>query len=393
MNNIFTCKICQLELANSRKLSGHLKTAHKLTAKAYFDKYIDISKHICPYCSDVLKFHSLLMGYSNTCGKRDCVNKYLSEYNKTDEYRRKYETTMLTKYGSKYPAQVKSIREKQIQTNIEKYGGATPASSKEVIEKMKQTNLSRLGVEFPGQAKCCIDKMKETSIVRYGVDNFSKTEAFKTGFAVDGKYRKKTKNTNIERYGFEHQMKNNTIKEKQKNTCLRKYAVDNIFKLEETQEQKKKTMLERYGKEYSAQVPEIASKMRKKIIFDSISFDSNAEIEVYKFCKISGLKFKYQPCQLEFVDSDGIKHFYYPDFKIEGRLVEVKGDHLWQNGELYFPYRNTLTEAELEEKDKVYHAKSLCMKENKVILLLQSQIATGEFKEILQKELHLSFYN
>jgi hypothetical protein len=391
MNDIFICKICQLKLEDSRKLSYHLRKIHKITSKNYYDQYIDTNEHNCPYCTGILKFHSLLTGYSNTCGKRDCVNKYLSDYNKTDEYRKKYETTMLAKYGSKYPAQVKSIREKQIQTNIEKYGGATPASSKEVIEKMKQTNLSRLGVEFPGQAKCCIDKMKETSITRYGADNFSKTEVFKAGFAVDGEYRKKTKNTNIEKYGFEHQMKNTTIKEKQKNTCLMKYGVENIFKLEETQEQKKKTMLERYGKEYSAQVPEIASKMRKKIVFDDISFDSKAEIEVYKFCKSSRLKFKYQPCQLEFVDSVGVKHFYYPDFEIEGRLVEVKGDHLWKDGELYFPYRNTLTEAELEEKDRVYHAKFLYMKENRVILLLQSQIATGEFKEILNKELHLSF--
>lgn len=385
----FECLICGKNFDNSRKLSSHIRKEHGIEIKDYFDSYIEPFEHVCKYCGKPLIFKSFVVGYTNTCGAKECVRKRISDYNKTEEYKQKYESTMLKKYGTKYPAQNPEIHSKQINTNLARYGGKSPASSKNVVEKMKKTNIERIGVSFPGQSAECVEKMKETSIKRYGVENFSKTEEFKQGYSEAGKYRTKTKETNIKKYGFEHQMKNENIKTKVKKTCSERYGVENVIQYDKFKHKKNNTMLERYGYEYSAQSPEIASKMRKRIIFDGIAFDSNAEIEIYKFCKENKLTFTYQPKHIEYIDSKNRKHYYNPDFEIEGRLIEVKGDYLWKEGKLYFPYRNNLTEQELAEKDDIYLSKSNCMLENNVLLLLQSQIATGEYKKILNEELNL----
>ena len=121
-----------------------------------------------------------------------------------------------------------------------------------------------------------------------------------------------------------------------------------------------------------------------KKIFDGICFDSGAEIEVYKFCKNNKLEIKYQPRSFTYTDSLGKNHVYIPDFEIEGKLYEVKGNHLWKNGHVWFPYRNKLTEKELQQIDARDLAKTECMKVNKVKVILTSEIV--KLGSILRKE-------
>jgi hypothetical protein len=112
----------------------------------------------------------------------------------------------------------------------------------------------------------------------------------------------------------------------------------------------------------------------KKYPYDDLNFDSKAEIEVYKFCKKNNLKVKYQPCSFKYMDSLGRTHSYIPDFEIEGKLYEVKGNHLWKDGKIYFPYRNTLTESELKKIDARDLAKTECMRANNVTVIPSTDI-------------------
>ena len=68
-------------------------------------------------------------------------------------------------------------------------------------------------------------------------------------------------------------------------------------------------------------------------------------------------------------------HKYFPDFEINGRLYEVKGNHLLKDNKLYFPYRTGLTEAELNIIDDIYAAKDACMKENNIIVIRSSELS------------------
>ena len=71
----------------------------------------------------------------------------------------------------------------------------------------------------------------------------------------------------------------------------------------------------------------------KKVLheLDGITFDSSWELAVYIYVRDFGIPFKYHP-DISFPyknDNDDEKfHLYKPDFKIQNKLVEIKGDHL-----------------------------------------------------------------
>lgn len=89
-------------------------------------------------------------------------------------------------------------------------------------------------------------KRQKTKLERYG-DPFYKDVS-------------KTKQTNIEKYGFEWFTQSDEFKNKAKNTKLEKYGDSNFSNLEKN----KRTCLQRYGVEYVTQVPEIVDKIQNK---------------------------------------------------------------------------------------------------------------------------------
>ena len=215
-----------------------------------------------------------------------------------------------------------------------------------------------------------VEKIKQTKLLRYGSENYNNAErnkeTLKRKYGTDCSFKIKEVKTLIkekwnERYGG-HPMKSKEVR----------------MKLEES-------MIQKYGFRNASQVPNICSKKSKhKYNLDDYSFDSKAEFLVYKFCKENGLKVVYQPKSIEYKDSLSKSHQYIPDFEIEGKLYEVKGDYLLTNeNKLYFPYRNTLTETELNEFDSRDEAKTQCMKDNHVTIIRTSQI--NELGKIIVK--------
>ncbi|MGI0076380.1 MAG: DUF7487 domain-containing protein [Nitrosopumilaceae archaeon] len=105
------------------------------------------------------------------------------------------------------------------------------------LRMIKQTNLERYGVEHPLQANEIREKYKQTMIDKYGVENPLQGESAK----------EKRIQTNLERYGVEYPLQNKKIYEKTKQALLKRYGVEHPSYLESAKEKRIQTNLERYG--------------------------------------------------------------------------------------------------------------------------------------------------
>ena len=76
---------------------------------------------------------------------------------------------------------------------------------------------------------------------------------------------KKTKETNLLKYGVEAPLQNKDILQKTKETCIERYGVENPGQCKFVQEKMRKTSLERYGVENPMQCEEIAAKLCETI--------------------------------------------------------------------------------------------------------------------------------
>ena len=57
-----------------------------------------------------------------------------------------------------------------------------------------------------------------------------------------------------------------------------------------------------------------------------MKFDSTWEVLVYEFCMENGIEVEYSPNIVFEYECFGEIHTYHPDFIINGKLYEVKGD-------------------------------------------------------------------
>lgn len=84
---------------------------------------------------------------------------------------------------------------------------------------------------------------------------------------------------------------------------------------------------------------------------------------MYKYCIEHHLSVMYQQQIIEYYDDNNKRHFYHPDFMINGKLYEVKGDHLLRDGKLYNPYLNEYS-----------YCKQKCLDDNDVIIISSKEI-------------------
>ena len=344
-----------------------------------------------------------------------CNSEKISEAHKTrtkeekTKIAEKIKQTKLAKYGDENYHNIEQAkktklerygdvnftnREKYKKTFTERYDCENPMQFNEFVEKHKQTCLNHFGCENPSQADEIKKKKLETCFEHYGAQYFLQTE--------EGK--KKLKEAMLEKCGCEFPLQTDFFKTKRKETCLEKYGVEffsqsgqfrEILKEKfgeaigwanpQIYEKFKSTMLSRYGCEHPSQSSLIASHKRHKIPYDGLSFDSEPEVRVYKFCKENSIPVKYQPRSFAYTDSLGKDHVYFPDFEISGKLYELKGEHLWKDGHIWFPYRNLLDEKELAAIDARDLAKTECMKANNVRVVFSNELSRF-LEKVKQKE-------
>lgn len=167
----------------------------------------------------------------------------------------------------------------------------------------------------------------------------------------------------IERYGVEHALQVKEFRQKAKETCIERYGVENYTQTQECLDKMQATCQERYGVINYSQTKEWSHKRQKRILFDGIYFDSSWEVIIFKYCKINNIPCEYQPnITFEYTYDNNIHH-YHPDFLIDGKLYEVKGEQFFDGGKMICPYNRN------EYKDGLAEAKHQCMIKNDIIIL------------------------
>lgn len=194
----------------------------------------------------------------DNCGnnREVCYNNYnkqtnnnIKKYYCLDCKEVKTKETCLEKYGYENPNSSDIIKEKIISTNIEKYGVRNVFQSEKIKEKIRETNtikygknhynnreksketcLERYGVEHPMQNEDIKQKSKDSCMEKYGVESYMQTKEFRKVSMTFYKNNwdeitKKTKITNLDKYGVENVFANYQIQEKIKETCLKRYGV------------------------------------------------------------------------------------------------------------------------------------------------------------------------
>ena len=241
-----------------------------------------------------------------------------------------------------------------------------------VHEKMKQTNLKRIGVEYQWQSKQVLEKVQETNLTRIGVRWPGQSE----------KCREKYRNTNMKRIGVEYPTQSQKIKEQilQKNN--ERYGGIG-FASKELSSKVKQKMQDKYGVDNIAKSFEYHRTSHKKYTNDKypdMTFGSNWEFKVYDFLTENHIEFEYQPAISFEYEYDGNKHTYHPDFLVNGKIYEIKGDQFFRinestgKEEMYLPWKGNLSDEEYEYKCGLYEAKHQCMIKNDVIILREYEL-------------------
>lgn len=171
---------------------------------------------------------------------------------------------------------------------MRQYGVPSRLQAQEIKDKIRATNLERYG------STCLMssEKVKETArnnqLKKYGVANISQLEEVK----------KKKEDASMKHYGCKTPLQAQEIKDKISQTNIANYGVGNPFKSGEFQKTLRKNL-------------------RKKYSYDDKYFDSSWELGVYIYCKDHNIPVEREPVELEYC-SQGQRHLYIPDLKIEG---------------------------------------------------------------------------
>ena len=345
----------------------------KFTQKLYhyFHNDPELKLGLCIICGNRCKFKNFNIGYFPHCSK-ECIIK--------DD----------------------GVANKRKQTNIERFGVENPFQSEEIKEKIKAFNYEQYGVPSYTQTQECKDKMKRTCNERFGCDFYSQTNEYKERFrntcyevfGVENPFqseeiKEKIKETNLKKFNKENYIQSEDYKiycrnkfgadsffqsDEYKRICNDKWGVDNYAQSNEYKERwdgeigvkSRQTCFLNYGVEYYNQSHVAAQTRVKQIPYKDLTFDSSWEVEVYKFCEEHNIPCEYQP-NIQFIyECEGKEHRYQPDFLINGKVYEVKGEQFFEDGKMICPYDR--------DKDKVYESKHQCMLNNGVIILRRFEI-------------------
>jgi len=191
------------------------------------------------------------------------------------------------------------------------------------------------------QKRDILSKRKQTNIEKYGYASASQNEEVK----------QRNVRSQLERTGYVGWQNKELQKEAQKlahseeaeakrhETCLEKYGVTHHFQNKEILDKQWASYQDRTGYDHPAHNPSVKHSI-KGYEFEGIHFDSSWELAYYIWLRDNGKGFIYHPpFYLTYLDDEETQHQYQPDFLVEGRFVEIKGDHFFnEKGEPYNHY-------------------------------------------------------
>ena len=273
--------------------------------------------------------------------------------------RTKATKTCVALYGGSTPLKSAAVRAKSATTKLEKYGDPTFNNK----EKATQTNLKKYGVVSTAQLEEVKEKSRKTKKEKYEDEYYNN--------------REKSAETCQERFGGNAPSSDPAVLKKIQSTMRANFGVKHPSQSKECQDRAKKALQEKFGVDNAMQNSNICNKsvqtrFRRYGSFinfrlydcDSFVFDSTYELAYYIFLRDRKIPFNLKPAPLSYCDETGKSHNYYPDFLVEGRYVEIKGEYyIDEDGILVHP----LTRKKLIEKTQ-------CMRNNNVLILLRKDL-------------------
>ncbi len=154
---------------------------------------------------------------------------------------------------------------------------------------------------------------------------------------------------------------------------MKNYGVDNVSKDPAIKARKKessqRTCMKKYGVLWPVQNPEVFKKIKRKLVYNGIEFDSFPEIAYYVWLTDNGIKFEYQPAVVFEYEHAGKKHYYHPDFLLvhSGEYVEIKSKQAFDKGKMINIYDRSF--------DDLAEAKHQCMLKNNVKIMVEDDYA------------------
>ena len=239
------------------------------------------------------------------------------------------------------------------------------------VTRLDSDNSTELiyNVVFPNQARVCEVCGKPVKFSAYYL-GYKKT----CSLSCAGKSaNQKGASVKLERYGSVNNRK------KVEETKFERYGDPNY----NNRNQARETCFKRYGGPTGNHDPAIKAKIRETnnklhngqysqnelFYYYGQSFHSSWELAVWIYCIDNNVPIIRDPCMFEYNDSNGETHSYTPDFMIDGKLVEIKGDQYFkEDGIMRFPYNkkkinNKWIDMTYEEKlyyNDLYERKHQC---------------------------------
>ena len=314
----------------------------------------DILEYRCEECGKLYTKRYVNLIISGLLCKNCCQKKAFNGKDWTDRLN-KAKKTKLLKYGDENYNNIKQTKK----TCLEKYGNEVAINSKTIQLKLKEKNLQMYGVEYSCQREDVKEKSRNTKIKRYNNPNYRNEE--------------KIKQTCLEKYGTEYVVQSDYFKNKSKETCLNNGYTNGGYS------------------------DEARKKIHKKYTYEGLNFDSKPELEYYIWLKDHNVNFEYQPnVKFEYSFNGGI-HYYYPDFKVNGILQEIKGLQFFENknpiGKMINPYDRS--------QDDKYEAKHQCMLSNGIQIITDytnienyiNETYTKDYCSLFRNDLEFPYIN
>lgn len=382
------CKICGKEFMSVGGLQLHVSQTHKLSSKEYYDSFLKKENEgFCRVCGKPTRFYSLSQGYAQYCCRK-CSDSSVEKHrrasetwhrnNSAESVNEKVKKTKFERYGNENY----NNSDKTRSTNIEKYGVDNVSKSADVKQKIRETkkdryddenynnrdkarktNLERYGSENPYLFGS--EEFLNTLIDRYGVENISQLDEYKKKISKANRENaqerlEKIRQTCNEKYGKDYANQSEIVKDKIKSSNQEKRNVDYAFQAEEVKEKIRQTCVDRYGVEYYSQSEEFHRNKLTRYFYDNEIFDSSYELCFYKYNKDIDVSIERNTDCFTYV-YEGQTHRYFPDFKVDGRYVEIKGAHFFSDGKMINPFDRS--------QDGLYDAKYHCMLDNGVEII------------------------
>jgi len=154
---------------------------------------------------------------------------------------------------------------------VNKNFGCVECMPKLKLLKTKNTCLNKYGFESSFKSKEVKDKIKKTMINRYGCEHALQSNIFKA----------KYKETCVEKFGVENPTLNEEVKNKVKKTCIDKFGVENPFQSEDIKNKIKIYNVNKYGFECNSKSQELKDKY-KKTCLEKYGIDSHTKVKGVK---------------------------------------------------------------------------------------------------------------